>query len=299
MSFAAVDVGGTKIVGALFGDDGASARIELPTPVVDGRADPGGVATQQVAAALVDAASGGLRGVGVGVCEYVDSGRIDSREVLGWPAGQDWLERSFGDVPVVVESDVRCGALAEVGHGGLRGAASGYYVSWGTGLSGCLVVGGRLIEGSHGRAIALGELVVGGARLEDVASGTAMAHRYRREAGTAVAGAREVMGLAAGGDGLAGEIVRSAGVALAEALASVIRLLDPGLVVLGGGLGCAETPAFSAMSVRLGELMGAGLPETGVVHSALGPDGPLIGAAVVAGWRGSGGALDVGGVDAP
>ncbi|MET0417465.1 MAG: ROK family protein, partial [Actinoplanes sp.] len=219
MSYAAVDVGGTKIVGALFGDGGITARLELPTPVVDGRADPGAVLTRRVADHLVRSASGGLQGVGVSVCEYVDAGRVTSREVLGWPPGQGWLDEAFGVDHVVVESDARCGARAEMAHGELRGAVSGYAVSWGTGISGCLVVDGRIVEGAHGRAIALGELVVDGARLESFASGDAMAQRYGRATGTTVEGARDVLGRAASGDEAAQQVVTSAGAAVADALA--------------------------------------------------------------------------------
>ena len=123
--------------------------------------------TREVAAHLVEAAAGALDGVGVSVCEYVDAGRVTSREVLGWPPGQGWLEEAFGVEHVVVESDARCGALAEMVHGELQGEASGYVVSWGTGISGCLVADGRIIEGAHGRAIALGELALEGVRLEE------------------------------------------------------------------------------------------------------------------------------------
>lgn len=286
MPYAAVDVGGTKIVGALFGDDGVSARIEAPTPVVEGRADPGAVETKRVAEALLRAAGGELEGVGVSVCEYVDAGRVDSREVLAWPPGQDWLEAAFGAAPVVVESDARCGARAEVVHGGLRGVATGYFVSWGTGISGCLVVDGQVVQGAHGRAIALGELVVDGIRLEGHSSGRAMSDRYRLETGTVIPGAREVLARAEQGDEVARMIVTSAGELLADALGAVIRLLDPGTIVLGGGLGSARTVAGDALRRRmaLGPSAGGGVPTP--VHSALGPDGPLIGAAWAAGWRG-------------
>lgn len=294
MTYAALDVGGTKIVGALFGDGEPSTRIEVVTPLDDGRADPGAAATLEVLAALAQAAGGRLEGVGVSVCEYVDAGRLTSREVLAWPPGQQWLERALGPVPLVVESDVRCGALAELALGALRDVATGYYVSWGTGIAGCLVHTGRVVEGTHGRAIALGELVVDGERLESYASGRAITDRYHRGTGTVVAGAREVLLLAGDGDVVAQRIVRSAGVALADALATVVRLLDPGVVVLGGGLGGAETLASEAMRDRVGAHVADGLPPTRVVRGGLGADGPLVGAALAAGWRGPDGRAAIG-----
>lgn len=283
--FVAVDVGGTKVCGALFDASGLHARLEEPTPVSDGRADPGGKTTLGVLRALLDAAGGPPEGIGLGVCEYVTGGRAVSREVLGWPSDDDWPRAELGGRQITVESDVRCGARAELELGALLETGSGFFVSWGTGLSGCLVLNRTVVEGAHGRAIALGEVPVDGTRLESVASGAAVARRYAELSGVQVVGAREVIERAAGGDATARVVVSSAGTALADALATVIRVIDPGVVVLGGGLGSAGTCLVEALRTRLAVHHEAGLPPVSLLQSVVGSDGPLVGAALAAGWR--------------
>ena len=216
--------------------------------------------------------------------EYVDAGRVTSREVLGWPPGQGWLEEAFGVEHVVVESDARCGALAEMVHGELPAETFGCVRL--VGHRGRWLLREPTAASSRGRTAGpspWASFALEGVRLEEWVSGRAMADRYRLETGTAVAGARDVLAAAAGGDEAARRVAASAGAAVADALAAVIRLLDPGVVVLGGGLGSARTIAGEALLVRLAEHGAAGLPATRVVRSAIGRDGPLVGAAR-SGW---------------
>lgn len=181
--------------------------------------------------------------VGIGVPEYVDAnGLLRSRDVIAW-------DRQPGDVfsdlgRVVVESDVRCGALAEARVGAGVGLDSMLYASIGTGISSALVIGGELWRGHRGEAIALGELPVDRAldrgsatTLEEFASGAAIARRYSRTTGDLVTGAREVIMRADRGDTRAATIVDSAAHAIGAALAWAVHLIDPERIVLGGGLG--------------------------------------------------------------
>lgn len=282
----AFDVGGTKIVGALLDDAGVRHRVERPTPGPAGAADPGSQSWRGVAADLGRLADGPVGRVGVGVCEYVHDGRLTSREVLAWdeqPA--DWLAADWPAAHVVVESDVRCGLLAEHRWGAARDVSSAAFVSWGTGLSSALLIGGRSWPGQRGRAIALGELPVraaGAGSLEAYASGAGIARRYADRTRTDVGGAREVLARADEGDPAAVEVASSAGVALAHGLADLVHLVDPELVVLGGGLGSADTQAGRAVRDAWHEL-GAPVP---LVVAQLGAEGPLIGAATAAGWSG-------------
>ena len=281
---AAIDVGGTSVVGALLDDTGTLLRIRRPTPGPPGFRDPGSATVRAVAASLAARAPRRVDRVGVGFCEYVAAGRLTSREVMAWdeqPA--DWLPEVFRRATVRVESDVRCGLLAELRLGAARGRGSAAYIAWGTGLSSALLVDGAVWAGARGRAIALGELTVaapqGPVGLEAYASGAGLAARYEAETGTALT-ARELLGLVA--DPVAARIAATAGAALAEALAEVVHLLDPEVVILGGGLGCAErTAAHRAVRDRWAEL---GDPVELVV-AQVGADGPLLGAALAAGWR--------------
>jgi glucokinase len=252
-----VDVGGTKSRAVLLGPDQPDrggladppdltvvAMDEVPTATSE-RADPGLGASHALAHRLRDRAlEQGLHitGVGIGVPEYVRGGLLHSDLVLAWTVQPGEL---FADIaPVTVESDVRCGALAETVLGAGRDSTSMLYASIGTGISSSFVVGGHVWEGHRGEAIALGELPIdrdldpGVAHtLEEFASGSAIARRYSRATGQQVAGAREVLALAEGHDPRARAIVESAASAIGAALAWAVYLVDPQVVVLGGGLG--------------------------------------------------------------
>jgi glucokinase len=279
----AFDVGGTKVAAALFDEDGMVWRSTQATRGPATARDPGSRVLRALAEELAGQAAGPVTAVGVGFCEYVDRGRLTSREVIAWdeqPA--DWLASVFPDAAVRVESDVRCGLLAELANG-TAGEGSVLFVSWGTGLSSALAIGGQVWSGARGRAIALGELaVLGAASLEAYASGDGMAARYARLTGAVGTTARQIMEAADAGDETAALVADSAGASLADALAGLVHVLDPEVVVLGGGLGAAvDSRASRALRSR----WAARHLDTELVPAALGADGPLIGAALVGGWR--------------
>lgn len=285
----ALDVGGTKVAGALID---ATGRIrydaERPTPQSDAGADPGLTETLSLVAELVGHASAQgwrLSGVGAGFPEYVDeSGQLTSREVLDWteqPAVL--LADACGGVPCVVESDVRCGAIAEWRHGAGQGHPGVFYVSLGTGLSAASIVDSQIIRGARGEAIALGEwtLPSGRSNLETYASGAGIAARYAVTTQERIE-AREIAHRASEGDVCAQHVLTSAGQALGIALVDVVSLLDPPIVILGGGLGSAETPLHQALRVTYDEHVARRPKPPPLVAAALGSRAGLIGAALLA-----------------
>lgn len=315
----ALDVGGTSVRGAIADPDGRLHwDCQRPSGGSPGAADPGLVQTISVARTLLQRARAAritITAIGAGLPEYVQHGRLTSSEVLCWhrqPA--DLLEELAPQVPVLVESDVRCAALAEHAAvtGGVRGPASGppgrpqrtaapaetrarrararsmYYVSWGTGLSGALVLDGRCVTGHRGEAIALGELPSSEAgrrdagNLEAFASGTGIAARYRRASGNPATGGAAVFAASAAGDRHAAAVIESAGRAVATALGWVVALLDPDVVVLGGGIGAGpalDVPGFaSAYRTATGRRPGA--PD--LVRARHGARSGLVGAALIA-----------------
>lgn len=248
-----LDVGGTKLAGGLV-DAGGRIRLKAERPTPPG--DPELAGTLALAASLrAEAAERGWRvtAVGAGFPEYVDaSGRLTSREVLAWTRQPAELLGA----PCVVESDVRCGALAEWKLGAGAGTSGLFYVSIGTGLSSTLIADGRIVHGARGEAIALGEV----GDLEAYASGA---------------------GVAARGGGA--DALESAGRAVGTALAgTVLPLLDPPLIVLGGGLGSAETPYWTALTETYDRLAARRPNPPSVVRAKLGADAGLVGAALFA-----------------
>lgn len=289
MTVVALDVGGSTVRGALVNQAGTVvAEHTLGT----GDRDPGLCAARQVAERLVGVAAErelAVRALGAGFPEYVDrDGRLTASEVLDWEEQPMTLLADLAPV-VAVESDVRCGALGELHAPGstLRDFA---YISLGTGLSHTMVCDGVIRPGVRGEGIALGELPVhpdAGAgwsgSLESFASGAAIARRYADRTGASLpVGARSVVALASAGDQNAADVLTSAGSAIGYALAQLVWLLDPGVVVIGGGLGAADTLLHEAMRAQYGQLLVRRPNPPPIVTGALGATAGLLGAAHLA-----------------
>jgi predicted NBD/HSP70 family sugar kinase len=228
--------------------------------------------------------------------------RLDAITLTGGMAGWDRpavlaeLRRAFG-ANVAVENDTDAAALAEREHGHGREFASFVVVSIGTGIGMGLVLGGQLHRGAHGVAgeIAFLPIAEGPSRevaddevrrrgtLEAVGSAAAIV-RAARKAGLAAQSARQVFAAAATGEQRAAAIVAAEARLVAKAICAIIAVVDPGLVVLGGGIG--QAPGFAAaVSAQLSDIAPV-LPELRV--SALGTsavvDGCLASGADLA-WR--------------
>lgn len=226
-----------------------------------------------------------ILGVGVGVPEYVRDNWLHSDLVIKWTTQPVEL---FSDIaPVTVESDVRCGALAESRIGAGRAFNSSLYVTVGTGISCTFVLNGTVWAGHRGEAIALGELPIdrsleaaGMHTVEEFASGAAIAHRYERLTGQRVDGAREVISRSQGHDARAHAIVSSAALAVGSAIAWAVDIIDPAIVILGGGLGSSGGPWLDHVRDRY---LSLSRPDAPAIKTAvLGPDSGVIGAALVA-----------------
>jgi len=257
-----VDVGGTKIAAGIV-DTSSGAVVERRR--IPSRPERGGAAVLADCAALAAELGGGRLPVGIALCELVDlDGRPASGDTVDW-RGLD-IEAGIGAPFLVVEADVRAAALAEARFGVGVGVSPFVFVVVGTGASACLVIDGRPYAGAHGEA-----LVLGAPPVELTASGPSLA----RAAG--VERAEDVIA-----DPTHAAAVDDAAAALGSVLAVLANALDPALVVLGGGLGTA--PAFRerverALQERVSYPREPPLP---VVGSSLGPDGGVVGAALVA-----------------
>lgn len=284
-----VDIGGTKARVALVTSDGSVVALDETPTAVEGGADPGLMRSFALAAAMaVRARDQGwsIDAVGVGVPEYVDAqGMLRSRDVIAWDQQPGDVFSSLGHV--IVESDVRCGALAEARVGAGVGLDSMLYASVGTGISSVLVIEGNPWRGHRGEAIALGELPVdrsldpGSANtLEQFASGAAIARRYSRMTGKSVTEAREVISRSDRGDSRAAAVVDSAAQALGAALAWAVHLVDPERIVLGGGLGTSG--GRWADLVRDAYVARSRPQAPDVTAAGLGADSGVVGAGLVA-----------------
>jgi len=260
-----IDVGGTKL---------AAARIDVASGEILATArrptDPGRGA-EAVLADCVElgreaAGDGAVAAVGLAVCELVDpDGRVRSAETVDWRDTD--LAAAFAPLgPLRVESDVRAAAVAEARLGAGRGEPDFLYVGIGTGISHCLVTGGRPRAGAHGSAIGTGAPYV-----ERWSGGLALARRTGHRT------AREALD-----DPASAAIVDDAARRLGTALAALLNALDPGVLVIGGGLGLDpgyRERAVAAMRLEVYDPAAARVP---VRPAALGADAAVVGAALAA-----------------
>ncbi|MGF6753560.1 ROK family protein [Paraburkholderia sp. GAS42] len=189
---------------------------------------------------------------------------------------------------IVIENDINLAALGEQKHGIGRGVDNFVFMSVGTGIGLGIVADGKLHRGAHGFA---GEIAVlppapstvdaplPGARhrglFEACAAAKAIvAHAHRL--GLNAASAEDVFVAADAGDRRALECVAEEARQLAWGLASIVPILDPALIVLGGGIGRNGTLLLPAIREYLAEWLLIPLPEFAI--SATGTDGVLLGA---------------------
>ncbi|HEX6518509.1 MAG TPA: ROK family protein [Streptosporangiaceae bacterium] len=282
-----VDVGGTKTAFGLL--DGRSLTLVDRRAIATSRDLGGEVVLRDIAAQAGELADQArhdnreLTGIGVAVPEIVTrDGRISSGAVI-----PRWDELPVAATlatiaPVHVEADVRAAAFAEATLGAGRSFGYFVFVTVGTGISYCAVVGGRPFAGHRGGALNLGTsaLADGVPTLEDTASGAALARRYTELAGRASGASRaeDVLAAARRGDQAAAEVVAHGAKALGIGIALLINLLDPEAVVLGGGLGSADTPYTDEARRWAMRYVHRFAAETPVLRGALGADAGVIGA---------------------
>jgi predicted NBD/HSP70 family sugar kinase/predicted transcriptional regulator len=174
----------------------------------------------------------------------------------GWdrPAALAGLREAFGP-SLVMENDVDAAALAEraLGHG--REVDNFAFVHIGTGIGMGLMLGGQLVRGAHGVAGEIAFMPLSGGAgadehearkrgtLESAASAAGIVRAARRGGMRGPVSARRVFEAAAAGDGRAQAVVAEESRLVAKTICAVITVVDPDLIVLGGGIGRA--PGFA------------------------------------------------------
>jgi fructokinase len=251
-----IDLGGTKIEGIGLDDEGRElARFRVPTPAGDYE---GTVAAVAGLVTALERRTGGTGSVGVGIPGTLSpaSGRVknaNSTWIIGRPLDHD-LTAALGR-PVRIANDANCFAVSEATDGAAAGAGVVFGVILGTGVGGGIVVHGRVLVGLNAIAGEWGHnpLPWPGADerpgaacycgrhgcIETFLSGPALTRSFAEEAGRTVPPA-DIVALAAAGDDAAEAALARYEDRLARALASVINLLDPDVIVLGGGMSNVE-----------------------------------------------------------
>jgi glucokinase-like ROK family protein len=252
------------------------------------------MAAELVAETLADAdiAKRLVIGAGVGLPGPVDQGdgTVHSSAILpGWigmTAANELQQRL--EIPVMVDNDANLGALAEAAFGAGRDATDLVYLKVSSGIGAGLILNGRLYRGSAGLAGELGHVLVDpegivcrcGNRgcLETVAASGALVDRLRETRGEDVS-IEGVLELARSGDAVARDLVYQAGRALGTVSATLLNLLNPEMLVVGGQLAAAGDLLLDGVRESVAR---AALPETSrgakLVAGVLGDRAHVLGA---------------------
>jgi glucokinase len=246
-----VDVGGTTIKAALLDSEGLEyGRSERPTPRHLGP-DAVVATTIDIIAELRARVPEAGR---VGAVGLVVPGVVDPQQGIAvYAANIGWRQLHLRQIvaeavglPVVLDHDVRAAGLAELELGAGRGLQDVLYVALGTGVAAAVITRGEVVAGATDRAGELGHLPVFpdgepcacGQRgcTETYASAAALSRRYTAASGTSDVPAHDVISRAAAGDALADAIFNDAITALGRALVHYVLLMDPELILIGGGM---------------------------------------------------------------
>ncbi|HVO09452.1 MAG TPA: ROK family protein [Vicinamibacteria bacterium] len=290
----AVDIGGTKVaVAVVLAGGELAAETTLPTESSRGFAS--GLARIREAVLSVTERAGvsasGRAGIGIGCTGPVDPrrGTIHNPYTLpGWDGADivGGLRDAFA-CPVVLENDADAALVGECWKGAGRGFDPVVMLTFGTGVGGAALVGGRILRGVAGAHPELGHVVADPAGppcycgasgcLEVLASGTALG-QAGSEAG--LGDARQVLALAAAGEPGALRLRSRALAAVTQATFTVLYALAPARLVLGGGVIDDHYQPFAAAVgeaiARVTMLPGA---QVSVARAELGNRAGLVGAA--------------------
>ncbi len=302
-----IDVGGTKIAGGVVDENGTIVEeLRVESPATDAQA------IEEAIAGLVTRLRERhpIESVGVGAAGYVDK----ARAVVLFAPNVAWrnedlkgeLEKRV-ELPVVIENDANAAAWGEFAFGAGHDADDLLLVTVGTGVGGGLVLDGEVYRGANGVGAEIGHMrVVPNGILcgcgkhgcfEQYASGSALVREARALAMSGAMIARGMLERAGGdlsritgpliteaaqhGDEGARQQLAELGRWLGEGIASLTEILDPGVVVIGGGVSEAGDLLLEPMRTAFaGQLVGRGFrPIPEIRKARLGNKAGLIGAA--------------------
>jgi glucokinase len=236
--------------------------------------------------------------VGVGAAGVIDRRRgavVSATDAIAGWAGTEvaaQLEEALA-CPVVVDNDVKAFAYAELRSGAAAGCRDALAVMVGTGVGAALIHDGALVHGARDTAGAIGHVPSLGAdglrcpcgatgHLEAISSGPAMERRYAAETHAPQAPLRDIAAAARAGDTVASRIVRDGARALGATLGGMVNMLDPEVVVLGGGVMGIGPRYLNAVRAAYAEHLLPSVSTVPIVPGRLGARAVVVGAAAIA-----------------
>ena len=302
-----VDLGGTKILTGLFDDNlQLLARNKQPTGAEAGPVGVFGRVAQAVDAVLREAKiePEQVRGMGFAIPGQIEPGK----PVVRFAPNLDWrnvdcqtlLPKSW-PWPVFLENDVRMGTYGEFAHGAAKGAKHVFGIFVGTGVGGGFILDGELFTGFNGHAGEIGHIVLDwrkGTTLESIAGRKYQMKRAKEMVDDAPKRIRkewkgvdtekvkssQLAEFYLKDDPIAVAIIDDAARAIGAAIGSVVNLMSPEIVVIGGGVTGALGESFTERIWDIAQrytLPGA-TANVKFAVAALGDDSGIVGAAAYA-----------------
>jgi len=304
-----IDVGGTRIAAGLVERKGRTVR-EAKTLTPKG----GPFAVVDSIIDLIEQVSGGVHpseiaGVGIGLPAQLDFLRQSVEFCTNLPlAGVDVRALIMSRIrqQVTLDNDGNLAAFGEFRYGAAKGVRDFLMITLGTGVGGGMFVAGEPYRGSRGLGGEVGHMVVqmdgppcpcgGTGHIESylgrpaiAAAGRELAKSYKGRAILEQAGgdidtitAEDVIKAACQGDEPATHLLMDSGVVLGRALVGLVNLLNPQMIVVGGGIGEACGFMVERAAQVIAEEALAGRRDVRVVQAELGNDAGLLGAAALA-----------------
>ena len=306
-----VDIGGTKAEAGLVNASGEILLTARRRMMVQKTAEDGlRAVTEAIEAVLSNRRARAVHAIGISVPGWVDSQRGVLLSATNLPCWRNYplaekIQQRY-KLPTRLANDANVAALAEAVWGAGVGYKNVFYVSLGTGIGTGLVLQDRLYYGRTGAAGEGGHMTIDvngpecacGKRgcIEMYASGTAIGARARQlvvhnshtrilelAEGKAAGVTSEIVGKAAlDGDALANEILREAADYLAIWLGNIIDLLEPEVIVIGGGLGELMGSFFNYIRSRLDTCsVTPGHQQIPILSALYGTESSLVGSAAL------------------
>lgn len=288
-----LDVGGTKIAaGTIDGRGKIIKKIVLPTEVSRGKK----IILKNILAAASKVWLPGVKAVGVAMAGQCDFRRGIFVTGPNFPKNfkniniKKFLEIKFR-VLVSLDNDARAFTLAEFKFGAGRGKKNIIGLTLGTGIGSGIVVDGKILRGKDNTAGEVGHMAVDISsdyrcscgrfgHFEALASGTALENFYKKLTGKNLTG-REILTKAKSGDKKAKQALNTLSCHLGIGLANLVHLLNPDLIVIGGGLSRAGALWPAALQQFKKAVIYNSLKNTKIVRAKLGKDAGIVGAALL------------------
>lgn len=300
-----IDVGGTTVKMGLFSTDGdVLDKWEIPTHTEN----EGKTILPDIAASILkktrekEISDEDIQGVGIGIPAPVDGdGVVQSTANLGWgyKAVKAELQSLLGGIRVEAGNDANVAAMGEMWLGAGKGEKNIVMVTLGTGVGGGIVVDGRMLVGETGAGGEIGHMCVKSDEeeacgcglhgcLEQYASATGIARLARRRLALnedesvlrdTKPSAKTVFDAVKAGDAVAMQIAEEFGVYLGEALANLAAVVNPAVIVIGGGVSKAGEVLLPYIEEPFQKRAFFADKETRFVLAKLGNDAGICGAA--------------------